>query len=64
MNGVEFVEFCRELMDVKIPLRMDIMNRLCNGYNEFGVGWKNRCLIVNRNEAQDPRLKDFLSKVL
>ena len=50
MNGVEFVEFCRELMEIRIPIRMDIMKRLCNGYNEYGVGWKNRCVVVNGNE--------------
>ena len=26
------------------------MNRLYNGSNEYGVGWKNRCLVVNGNE--------------
>ena len=26
------------------------MNRLYNGYNEYGVGWKNRCVVVNGNE--------------
>ena len=50
LNGVEFVEFCRELMEVKIPFRMDIMKRLWNGFNEDGVRWKNRCVVVNENE--------------
>ena len=50
MNGVVFVEFCRELMDVKIPLRMNIMNRLYNGYNENGASWKNYCLVMNEND--------------
>ena len=50
LNGVEFEEFCSELMELRISFRMDVMNRLYNGSNEFGVGWKNRCLIVNRNE--------------
>ena len=50
LNGVEFDAFCRELMEMKIPFRMDIMNRIYNGSNEYGVGWKNRCVIVNGNE--------------
>ncbi len=50
LNGVEFVDFCRELMEMRIPFRMDIINRLCNGFNEYGIGWKNRCLVVNGNE--------------
>ena len=50
LNGVEFVEFCRELMEIRILFRMDIMERLWNGYNEYGVGWKNRCVVVNENE--------------
>ncbi len=50
LNGVEFVEFCRELMEMRIPFKMDIMKRLCNGFNEYGVGWKNRCLMVNEKE--------------
>ena len=37
-------------MEIRIPFRMDIMKRLCNGYNEYGVGWKNRCVVVNGNE--------------
>ena len=50
LNGIEFDEFCRELMEMNIPFRMDIMNRLYNGFNEYGVGWKNRCVVVNGNE--------------
>ena len=50
LNGIEFVDFCRELMEMNIPFKMDIMKKLCNGFNEYGVGWKNRCLIVNGNE--------------
>ncbi len=50
LNGVEFVDFCKELMEMRIPFKMDIMKRLCNGYNEYGVGWKNRCVVVNGNE--------------
>ena len=50
LNGIEFLEFCRELMEMNIPFRMDIMNRLCNGYNEYGNRWKNRSVVVNGNE--------------
>ena len=50
LNGIELDEFCRELMEMNIPFKMDIMKRLCNGYNEYGVGWKNRCVVVNGNE--------------
>ena len=50
LNGVEFDEFCRELMEIRIPFRMDIMERLWNGYNEYGVRWKNRCVVVNEND--------------
>ncbi len=50
LNGVEFVEFCRELMEIRIPIRMDIMKRLCNDYNEYGNRWKNRCVVVNGND--------------
>ena len=28
LNGIEFDEFCRELMEIRIPFRMDIMKRL------------------------------------
>ncbi len=50
LNGVEFDEFCRELMEIRIPFRMDIMERLCNGYNEYGNRWKNRSVVMNENE--------------
>ena len=50
LNGVEFVEFCRELMEMNIPFRSDIMNRIYNGYNEYGIGWKNRCVIMNEKK--------------
>ena len=50
LNGIEFDEFCVELMEMNIPFRSDIMNRLYNGCNEYGIGWKNRCLMVNGNE--------------
>ena len=50
LNGIEFDEFCVELMEMNIPFRMDIMNRLYNGCNEYGIGWKNRCVVVNGNE--------------
>ncbi len=51
LNGIEFVEFCRELMEMNIPFRMDIMNRLFNGSNEYGIGWKNRCFLLNNKES-------------
>ena len=50
LNGIEFDEFCGELMEMNIPFRMDIMNRLYNRCNEYGVSWKNRCVVVNGNE--------------
>ncbi len=50
LNGVEFVDFCRELMSLNILFRADIMRRLYNGFNEYGIGWKNRCLMVNGHE--------------
>ena len=50
LNGVEFIEFCRELIEMNIPFRMDIMNRLCTGFNENGVAWQKRCVVVNENE--------------
>ena len=50
LNGIEFVAFCRELMEMRIPFKMDIMNRIYNGSNEYGVGWKNRSVVVNGNE--------------
>ena len=56
LNGVEFDEFCRELMEMRIPFRMDIMNRLYTGSNEYGVGWKNRCVMIKK---QSYKLLDF-----
>ena len=50
LNGIEFAEFCRELMEMNIPFRMDIMNRLLTDSNEYGAAWKNRCVVVNGNE--------------
>ena len=52
LNGIEFDEFCRELMEMRIPFKMDIMNRICTGFNVYGVGWKNRCVIMNGNEYE------------
>ena len=46
MNGVEL----DELMKMRISLQSDIMNKFCNDSDEYGVGWKNRCVVVNRNE--------------
>ncbi len=62
LNGIEFLEFCRELMEMNIPFRMDIMNRIFNGCNEYGVGWKSRCLIVNGNEYKT--IYDYLKMKL
>ena len=50
LNGMKFDEFCRELMEMNIPFRSDIMKRLDNGFNEYGNRWKKRCLMVNGNE--------------
>ncbi len=50
LNGVEFDEFCRELISLNIPLRSDIFKRLFSQFNEYGNRWKNRCLMVNGNE--------------
>ena len=50
LNGIEFDKFCVELKEMNIPFRMDIINKLCNDSNKYGIGWKNRCLIVNRKE--------------
>ena len=50
LNGIEFLEFCRELMEMRILFKMDIVNRIYTGSNEYGAGWKNRSVIVNRNE--------------
>ena len=61
LNGTDFDEFCRELMEMNIPFRADIMGRLCNGSNEYGVGWKNRCVVVNGNEYYT--ILRFLKKV-
>ena len=65
LNGIEFEEFCVELIEMNIPFRSDIMNRLYNGFNEYGIGWKNRCLMVNGNKYKmmfdcvKLRLNDF-----
>ena len=50
LNGIEFDEFCRELMSLNIPLRNDIFKRLFSQFNEYGDRWKNRCLMVNGHE--------------
>ena len=52
LNGIEFVEFCRELMEMNIPFRMDIMNRIYTGSNKYGIRWKNRQMIVNGNKYE------------
>ena len=50
LNGIELVEFCRELIEMNIPFKMDIMNRIYTGSNEYGIIWKNRSVVVNGNE--------------
>ncbi len=50
LSSIEFDKFCRELMEMRIPFRMDIMNRLYNGSNEYGVGWKNRYILLKNNK--------------
>ena len=52
LNEMEFDEFCRELMEMHILFKNDIMNRLYNNYTELGNRWKNRCLIVNTYECK------------
>ena len=50
LNGVKFDDFCRELMEMRIPFRSDIMNRLYNDSNEYGIGWKNRYIVIKKKE--------------
>ena len=50
LNGIELDEFCRELMEMNIPLRSDIFKRFFSQFKEYGTSWKNRCLMVNENE--------------
>ena len=50
LNGVEFDEFCRELISLNIPLRSDITKRFFSQFSEYGDRWKNCCLMVNGNE--------------
>ena len=49
-NETDIDEFCRELMEIYIPFRMDVMNKQYNGHTEYGNEWKNRCVVVNGNE--------------
>ena len=51
LKDTEFDKFCKELMEMRIPFRSDILYRLYNNSNENGVGWKNRCVVVNGNEC-------------
>ncbi len=60
LNGVEFEDFCEGLMTIRIPFRRDIMDKLYNGSNEYGIGWKNRCVIVNGKEYN--RILRYLKK--
>ena len=50
LNGIEFDEFCRELISLNIPLRSDITKRFFSQFSEYGDRWKNRCLMVNEYE--------------
>ncbi len=50
LNGIEFEKFCRELMSLNIPLRSDIFKRFFSQFKEYGTSWKNRCVVVNKNE--------------
>ena len=50
LNGVEFDEFCRELISLNIPLRSDITKRFFSQFSEYGDRWKNCCLIVNEKK--------------
>ena len=50
LNGVEFDEFCRELISLNIPLRSDITKRFFSQFSEYGDRWKNCCLMVNEYE--------------
>ena len=50
LNGVEFDEFCRELISLNIPLKSYITKRFFSQFSEYGDRWKNRCLMVNEYE--------------
>ena len=50
LNEIEFDKFCVELKEMNILFRMDIINKLCNDSNKYGIGWKNRCVVVNGKE--------------
>ncbi len=50
LNETEFDAFCRELISVNIPLRSDVMNRLCSEYYEYGNRWKNRYLMMDGHD--------------
>ncbi len=62
LNGIEFDEFCVELIEMNIPFRMDIMNRLYNGFNEYGIGWKNRYIVIKKKEYK--MMFDFMKSRL
>lgn len=49
LNGVVFFFFCKDLIVMNIPFRMDIMNRIYNGFSKYGYRWKNRCVMVNNH---------------
>ena len=50
LNKMEFDEFCRELMEMHIPFKNDIMNRLYNSSTELGNKWKNRHITIKKTE--------------
>ena len=58
LNDLELNEFCRELMEMNILFRIDIMKRLYNSSNEYGFRWKNRCVVVKGNEYRS--ILDYL----
>ncbi len=62
LNGLNFDKFCKELMDMRIPFRSDILHRLYTGSNEYGIGWKNRCVKVNDNEYNN--ILDYMKPIL
>ena len=50
MNEDELRKLPREFLSVLSRFLWDIMNRLYTCSNEYGVGWKNHCLIVNEHD--------------
>ncbi len=54
----EFADFCDELVAMELLFDKDICCRLFNSM-EYGIGWKNRCVIAKEN--QDSTLFDQLN---